>query len=148
MLFRSGGGGSAEGNSPSPGVIGFGGGGYTLYSAGSPWLGTPFGGGSGSRHANPTWRASSGNTSTGGGGGAGGYYLYYGQVGAAGGSGVVVLKYYAPSTTIWTFANTQQWLVPDGITTVDYLVVAGGGGGSGGGGGAGGLLTEIGRAHV
>ena len=48
------------------------------------------------------------------------------------------------------FQSTGSFIVPTGVTTVDYLVVAGGGGGgaspivsfgSGGGGGAGGVLT-------
>jgi hypothetical protein len=38
-----------------------------------------------------------------------------------------------------TFTSTSQFIIPDGVTTIDYLVVAGGGGGSSGGGGAGGV---------
>jgi hypothetical protein len=37
--------------------------------------------------------------------------------------------------------GTRLWNVPDGVTSVEYLIVAGGGGGSNGGGGAGGLLA-------
>ena len=83
----------------------------------------------------------------GGGGGGGGFQN---SPAAAGGSGVVILKYTFGDATNQTFvfANTGQFVVPDGITTIDYLLVAGGGGGSlgtsGGGGGAGGFLTGTG----
>ena len=50
------------------------------------------------------------------------------------------------------FNFSTTWIVPTGVTSIDYLVVAGGGGGGvtyGGGGGAGGYRTgKIGRAHV
>lgn len=55
-----------------------------------------------------------------------------------------------PSVTTVTFTTveTTTWIAPDGVTTVEYLVVAGGGGsgggydtGAGGGGGGGMVLT-------
>ena len=47
-------------------------------------------------------------------------------------------------TVVQTFTATQDWTVPAGVTSIDYLVVGGGGGGGsgaagsdvGGGGGA------------
>jgi hypothetical protein len=50
------------------------------------------------------------------------------------------------SNVTLTFANTSSWIVPDGVTVVDYLVIGGGGGGGsfGGGGGAGGYRTGTG----
>jgi len=66
-------------------------------------------------------------------------YMYYGNANAQG------LTDWTPSniTYSYTSAETVNWTVPNGITTVAVLVVAGGGGGggfTGGGGGAGGLL--------
>ena len=55
--------------------------------------------------------------------------------------------YVAAGFTYQAFTNLGDcdWVVPTGITTVDYVVIAGGGGGGvgrGGGGGAGGMLDD------
>ncbi|KKU54035.1 MAG: hypothetical protein UX77_C0034G0003, partial [Parcubacteria group bacterium GW2011_GWA1_47_11] len=58
------------------------------------------------------------------------------------GSGVA--RTVATSLFIATSTGTTTWMVPVGVTSVDYLVVAGGGGGGsslGGGGGSGGVRT-------
>ena len=55
---------------------------------------------------------------------------------------VLALETYTVSRI---FTETASWVVPSGVSQVDYLVVAGGGGGAGlnggGGGGAGGYLA-------
>ena len=58
----------------------------------------------------------------------------YGGIGraAGGGSGGV-------STVVKTFVGTSNFIVPTGVTELEYLIVAGGGGSTQGGGGAGGL---------
>ena len=58
------------------------------------------------------------------------YTLTYDENSAAGGSGIIVLKYtVTPPSAIFTYSNTGQFIVPTGVSQVDYLVVAGGGGG-------------------
>ena len=49
-----------------------------------------------------------------------------------------------PTVVSFTAVGTTSWTAPDGVTSVNYLVVAGGGGGgygNGGGGGGGGVRT-------
>ena len=51
----------------------------------------------------------------------------------------------APESFITAFTSSGAFVVPDGVTSVDVLIVAGGGGGGsrqGGGGGAGGLIAR------
>ena len=89
--------------------------------------------------------------SAGGGGGQGGGGT---AAGGNGGSGIIVIKYnFTPVNAVFMFANTGAFVVPDGITTIDYLIVGGGGGGGSmfglgsrgaGGGGAGGILSGTG----
>ena len=100
---------------------------------------------------------------TGGGGGAGQAESANAE-GGNGGSGIVLVRYKDPqSVRVYTavtndlvnppdfdlnvqvFTGNGTFSVPEGITSVDVLVVAGGGGGSGsvsGGGGGGGLIWQ------
>jgi hypothetical protein len=69
--------------------------------------------------------------------------VVYSQQG--GGGGMIIDT--AGASTIVAFTNTGEhtWVVPDGVTEVDVLVVAGGGGAgssNAGGGGAGGVIFE------
>jgi PKD repeat protein len=60
-----------------------------------------------------------------------------------GGSDVELKTKYIKAHTVKIFTTSQTWTVPEGVTTIEYLVVAGGGAGGsyGAGGGAGGFLT-------
>jgi hypothetical protein len=69
--------------------------------------------------------------------------------------GVEILKVSKGDVQVWPppieagsqeFGSTQDWIVPDGVTSIDICVIAGGGGGTrrsnnprGSGGGGGGL---------
>ena len=95
------------------------------------------GGGGGSYNAaNTEWGGgndgSAGTANTGGGGGGNANQV---KSGGAGGSGIVVLKYTViPPTTVdvvQTFTASGDWIAPQGVTEVEYLVVAGGGGAAG-----------------
>lgn len=99
------------------------------------------------------------NTGGGGGGGTGAGGIFFGP-GGSGGSGVVIVRFALPAgdlgcaaqpTTVGNFqvvtftaVGACEWSVPDGVNTVDVLVVGGGGGGGAriGGGGGGGGVTE------
>ena len=148
----AGGGGGARNNGGDPvtanAAMGQGGGGYALYSDGSPWLGTPYGGGNGSvtGPGGLGLEANTGMVNTGAGGGGAGASPY---LGGTGGSGVIILRYIINPgvNNVYYFANTGQVRLPADVTSIDYLIVAGGGAGgdsnqtnrSGGGGGAGGV---------
>jgi hypothetical protein len=71
--------------------MGQGGGGYALYSAGSPWLGTPFGGADGAIGGVGLTPATAAINNTGGGGG--GYAQQGNMAASGGGSGVVIVKW-------------------------------------------------------
>ena len=139
VAYAGGGGGGPQGSSytPAPGGVGGGGTGQDSPTAGTPNTG---GGGGGS-----------GNTSGNVGGGT--------LSGANGGSGIVILRYRRENiqqtatnnraTVVQRFTQTGSnytWTCPQGVTSVEALVVAGGGGGGygtsgrSGGGGAGGVV--------
>ncbi|MBM3669667.1 MAG: hypothetical protein FJW97_06600, partial [Actinobacteria bacterium] len=144
VLYSGGGGGGINGDNAalSSGTAGAGGSGI--------------GGAGGGKYpsTNLNGNAAVANTGSGGGGASNAAY------GGAGGSGIVILRYaITPSTTCsgsattsadgyvivaFKTAQTCTWTPPQGVASVDYLVVAGGGGGGvgrGGGGGAGGMQT-------
>ena len=77
-------------------------------------------------------------------------------VGGNGYQGIVIIQYLGepepepePTTTIREFTESTEWVVPEGVTSVDVFCVGGGGGGAGdyfiartsGGGGNGGVVT-------
>ena len=120
------------------------------------------GSGGGGRGASSTDGLGEHGTANLGGGGGGGTCCDTTKTtqieGGSGGSGVVIVRYStssalcAPSRTTsgakvfvaFKDVGTCRWSLPEGVSSVDYLVVAGGGGGgpdSGGGGGAGGVLS-------
>lgn len=128
---------------------GGGGGGATSLAGGSGGLG---GGGNGTASGD---NAGAGVANTGGGGGGGGLGGIVPK-GGDGGSGVILIRYSLPAcapasdtSTVptqtrlsFTSVTSCGWVVPDGVTALDVLVVGGGGGGSygtpAGTGGAGG----------
>ena len=65
------------------------------------------------------------------------------------GSGIWTLSNLskAYNSVVQVFTSTSTWVCPQGVTSVEYLVVAGGGSGGsvagGGGGGAGGMIAII-----
>ena len=131
---------------------GGGGGGGNGGASGAGGSGGNGGGGAGSATGAVAPTAGTPNTG-GGGGGAGGAVA--GGVGANGGSGIVVVRYQGACNasysvdggyTVASFLGTGtcSWTVPNGVSSVEYLVVGGGGGGGAGGGGAGGFLTNLG----
>ena len=45
--------------------------------------------------------------------------------GGSGGSGIVILKYQISATGAIVFNSTAEWICPEGVTSVDYLVGVG-----------------------
>ena len=144
----------------------FGGGGYAPY--GSPWLGTPYGGGNGAAPSAPQGaNGSSGTSATGGGGGGAEGSFVPGspgqpnQAGGNGGSGIVIIRFpttypnaasygaeYSESggNRIFIYKNTGNFYLSNSMNSVsfassnliDYVVVGGGGAGGPNFGGGGG----------
>lgn len=124
-----------------------GGGGGGVNGGSSIGLGGLGGGGAGG--SVPTNAAVSGTANTGGGGGGGGTSGDGPNPGASGGSGYVAVSWSGGVTLFSTTPDDGVWVVPAGVSSVNYLVVGGGGGGGTGvsasqgcgGGGGGQVLT-------
>lgn len=134
---------------------GGGGGGLYLSNAGVQSTGGVGGGGNGGQ-PKCFGAGVNGAENTGGGGGGGtgtppitGQSMSGGANGGYGGSGIVIINPIVTVVQTYT-SGSGNWTAPEGVNSVEVLVVAGGGGGgrgegnvngdAGGGGGAGGLL--------
>lgn len=89
------------------------------------------GGGSGATEGVPNEDGEDGESGTGGGGGGSIPVANPGfGIGGNGGSGTIIISYTrAPTEYIYKFEGSAQWVVPEGVTAVDYLIVGGGGAG-------------------
>lgn len=89
------------------------------------------GGGSGATEGVPNEDGEDGESGTGGGGGGSIPVANPASaIGGNGGGGTIIISYTRPPTEyIYKFEGSAQWVVPEGVTAVDYVIVGGGGAG-------------------